>query len=295
MKKAKNAVVFRARSLIAGLLACCWLLATKGYGAEQDFPVDADFNILSADGARVIGHTHYSVKPEGTGRELIHGESHYLSGEYDIERNQVQTRGPDELAVLEAYEHAFFNADGSLARMSKANFRSGDALCATYEKADIQEYRATLSFPSDTYAGAALVIPLQHHLNESSKGPVVVHDFNCIPEPKVLNVEVYPKSFAPWLSYHGNLLEMEITPDFGWLNFMVAPFVPKMHAWFDPSGAWQFIGGEFTRYYKGPQIILARVPTPASVGPGPMPREAHPAQPAAESEPIRAPQARPSP
>jgi hypothetical protein len=295
MKKAENTAIFFARSLIAGLLLCYCLLAPKLYAAEQDFPIDAEFNILSADGARVIGHTHYSVKPEGSGRELIYGESHYLAGDYDIERNQVETRGPGELPVLSAYEHAFFNADGSLARMSKANFRSGEALCATYDKADAQEYRATLSFPPDTYAGAALVIPLQHQLNESSKGPIELHDFNCIPEPKILKVQAYPKRFAPWLYYRGNLLQVDIRPDFGWLNFVVAPFVPKIHAWFDPSGAWQFIGGEFTRYYKGPQIILARVPTIPGAASDPTPREGRPAQQAAESAPIPAPQASPSP
>jgi hypothetical protein len=273
MKKVKNAVVLFARSLVAGLLMCCSLPApTPLHAVELDFPIDAEFNILSADGARVIGHTRYSVKPEGPRIELIYGESHYLGGEYDIERSRVERRGPGESPALAAYEHAFFNADRSPARMIKADFRSGDALCATYGTTDAQEYRATLSFPPDTYAGAALVIPLQHQLNESSKGPIELHDFSCIPEPKVLKVQAYPKQFAPWLHYSGNLLQMDISPDFGWLNFVVAPFVPKIHAWFDPSGAWQFVGGEFTRYYKGPQIILARVPTAAGATSDPAPQ-----------------------
>jgi len=258
---------YLARGALAALLALwCCLLASTLHAAEQDFPVDAEFNILSADGARVIGHTHYSVKPDGPSLELIYGESHYLSGDYDIERNHVERRGPGELPVLTAYEHVFFNADGSLARISKADFRSGASLCAVYDKNAPREYRATLNFPPDTYAGAALVIPLQHQLNESSKEPIELHDFNCVPEPKVLKVQANPARFAPWLHYSGNMLQVDITADFGWLNLVIAPFVPKIHAWFDPSLGWEFIGGEFTRFYKGPQIILARVPVLASAG-----------------------------
>jgi hypothetical protein len=287
MKRAENAPLRFARRLLAGLMAfcCCLAVTFTLHAAEEDFPADAEFNILSPDGSRVIGHTHYSAKPDGPSMELIYGESHYLTGEYDIEHNKVEKRGSGELPVLADYEHAFFNADGSLVRMIRANFRTGEALCATYDKDDTREYRTTLNFPPDTYAGAALVIPLQHQLNESSKGPIELHDFTCIPEPKILKVQAYPAKFEPWLNYRGNMLQVDIKPDFGWLNLMIAPFVPKIHAWFDPSGAWDFIGGEFTRYYKGPQIILARVPLVTGMAPDAAPPEMRSARQAVESAP----------
>jgi len=37
-------------------------------------------------------------------------------------------------------------------------------------------------------------------------------------------------------------------------------FVPEIRAWFSPSKDWRFVGGRFTRYYRGPEIILVLVP-----------------------------------
>ena len=46
----------------------------------------------------------------------------------------------------------------------------------------------------------------------------------------------------------------------GLVSFIAALFVPEIHVWFSPSDDWRFVGGQFTRCYKGPEIILALVP-----------------------------------
>jgi hypothetical protein len=52
------------------------------------------------------------------------------------------------------------------------------------------------------------------------------------------------------------LVEVRIRPDFGWLNFLIAPFVPEMDAWFEPLRDWAYVGGKEGRFYKGPEIVL---------------------------------------
>ena len=38
-----------------------------------------------------------------------------------------------------------------------------------------------------------------------------------------------------WTSYGAEAMRVEVRPDFGLLNMIVAAFVPKLHAWFDPN------------------------------------------------------------
>ena len=235
---------------------------------QLDFPPVADFDILSADGSQVIGHTHFTLSPEASGSQLIYIESRFLNGEHDIEQNRLADRGPNELPVLKTYEHSFFNPGGTLVRQAKADFLSGQASCLIYDNGEQKVYTATLNLPADTYAGSALLIPLQRHLSQGSKDPVEFHDFTCVPGPKVVAVSAAAKELTRWVHYPGETLEVDVKPEFGWLDFVIAPFVPKMHAWFNPTDSWNFVGGQLTRYYKGPQIILARVPPAVTALPG---------------------------
>lgn len=260
-----KAIVARRRRLAcairAGIMAGCVLLIPSVLLAGQlDFPPVADFDILSADGSQVIGHTHFTLSPESSGSQLIYIESRYRSREYDIEKNRLQDRGSNELPVLQTYEHSFFSPGGVLVHRAKADFRSGQASCLIYDNGERKVYTATLNLPADTYAGSALVIPLQRHLSEHSKDPVEFHDFTCVPDPRVVTVKAAAKELTRWTHYPGETLEVDVKPEFGWLDFVIAPFVPKIHAWFNPADSWNFVGGQFTRYYKGPQIILARIP-----------------------------------
>jgi hypothetical protein len=56
------------------------------------------------------------------------------------------------------------------------------------------------------------------------------------------------------------VVRVDVRPDFGWLRFVIAHFVPGIRAWFHPADSWRFVGGQFTRFYQGPKIILALVP-----------------------------------
>ncbi len=251
-------------------MVCCALLVPSVLLAGQlEFPPVADFDILNADGSQVIGHTHFTLSPEVSGSQLIYIESRYVNGEYEIETNKIEDRGPSQLPVLLTYKHGFYNPGGVLTRESTADFRSGQASCLVYDNGEKRVYAATLNLPPDTYTGSALVIPLQHHLSEGSKDPVVFHDLTCVPGPKVIAVKASANELTRWAHYPGQTLEVDLKPELGWVDFLISPFVPKMHAWFNPADSWNFVGGQLTRYYKGPQIILARVP-PAGGSPVPV-------------------------
>jgi hypothetical protein len=245
------------------IVLCVFLSTEQASAAGLDFP-PADFNILSADGSHVIGHGNYRLSADSAGIQIVHGEDRYLSGDYDIEQDRLELRDPHKMPVMISSEHTFYRPDGSVERMNKADFRSGEASCGSYQRGKVTVDSATLDFPPDTFAGPVVVVPLQQFLRARAPGPMALHVFNCIPGPKVLQVKAYPKAPATWEHYPGRIVQVDVKPDFGWLNLIVAPFVPEIHAWFDPSWNSHFVGGEFTRFYKGPQIILARVPTAAA-------------------------------
>ena len=45
----------------------------------------------------------------------------------------------------------------------------------------------------------------------------------------------------------------------GWINAVIAPFLPRIQAWFDPSEDWFFVGGQSARYYKGLKYLMVRM------------------------------------
>jgi hypothetical protein len=52
-----------------------------------------------------------------------------------------------------------------------------------------------------------------------------------------------------------------LRPDLGaGLNLVIAPFLPKTEAWFDPHDNWKYVGGEFNRYFGGPHVFQVLVP-----------------------------------
>src|SRR5205085_12683892 len=51
--------------------------------------------------------------------------------------------------------------------------------------------------------------------------------------------------------------------DLGWLTAVIGPLLPELRAWFDPSRNWLFVGGQFSRYYRGEQIIVVRQGPPS--------------------------------
>lgn len=146
----------------AALVALC-LSAAIAYAGPFDFP-PSDFNIMDADGTQVIGHGHYEVRPDGNGYETALGEDHFNDGEYDIERDKLELRGDDQVPRMATFEHTFFNPNGTLQRVSKANFQSGLTSCIQSENGQAVVHSKVLQFPPDTFAGAAIVIPLKGYL-----------------------------------------------------------------------------------------------------------------------------------
>ena len=117
-----------------------------------------------------------------------------------------------------------------------------------------------LTVPEDTWAGASIVIPIRNFLRAGDKGMSrSLHAFSCAPSPKIfaISVNIDPGS-AVWTTYGAEAMRVEVRPDFGLLNFVIAAFVPKLHAWFDPNDGLAFIGDESARFYKGPPIMLVK-------------------------------------
>jgi len=177
-----------------------------------------------------------------------------------VNSDRLEPGSDDQVPHMVTFEHTFFNADGTLQRVSKANLQAGLTSCIQYENGQPVVHSAVLQFPPDTFAGAAIVIALKGYLLQGKKNGIVLHDFNCIPGPEILKVRANPQPPSGWAHFPGEVVRVDIKPDFGWLNFVAALFVPEIHAWFSPSDDWRFVGGKFTRFYKGPEIILALVP-----------------------------------
>jgi hypothetical protein len=252
-----------SRAMTAGrvLLPALLMLAVghRANAAALDFTA-ADFTILNAADGLPIGSVHYDVSAPTSGHQIVTSLARYNDGQSDVERDDFDISKGVEFPVMSAYEHDFHRADGAMFLISKANFVTGDAACTSYANGQAEVLSATIDFPPDSYAGAALMLPLRRSLRTGANAPIVLHDFVCIPGPKVFKVAAYPQAPARWEHYPGDLVRMAMKPDFGWLDYVIAPFVPKMSGWFNPAGDFDFVGGEFSRFYKGPEIIITRKP-----------------------------------
>jgi len=225
-----------------------------------------NFAILNPDTNVAIGRSRYRI--EST-RDVatLRGENGYFDGQTDVETARLDLGTAGELPKLVEFDHTFYNADRSVLARAHIDLKSGAATCIDNSAGQKSEQSATLSVPSDTWAGASIVIPIQDFLRAGIKGASrPLHVFNCAPSPKILSISVnVDPGNAVWNSYGAEALRVEVRPDFGWLNVIVAAFVPKLHAWFDPNDGWAFVGDEASRYYKGPRIMLVK--THDSAGP----------------------------
>ncbi len=234
-------------------------------GASPAFSADAlsfpptRFVILNPDTGIAIGWGRYRIESTGDGATL-HGENNYYDDQSDVETAELQPGAGGEPPRLGEFDHTFFNADGSIQRRAHVDLKSGAATCIDNSGAQKSEQAAVLSIPDNTWAGASIVIPIQDLLRAGDKGLArPIHVFNCAPSPKIfaISVKIDPAN-AVWTAYGGEAIRVEVRPDFGWLNLIVAAFVPKLHAWFDPKDGFAFVGDEATRYYKGPRIMLVK-------------------------------------
>lgn len=215
------------------------------------------FKVLNADGTEVIGHSHYELSRSADNLLIGRGQAHFNNGEHDIEYDTLEAR-PDQAPAMLTLDHKFYNADGSMQREIAADFRSGEASCTLYQDGEAQTDSAKLDFTPDSYGGSAVVLPLEQYLARGSTEPIKLRALNCIPKPRLIAVNGYVREPARWSHYPGQTVEVDIKPDLGWLGAVVAPFLPQLRAWFDPSDNWTLAGGEFSRYFRGPRIMLVR-------------------------------------
>ncbi len=243
---------------LAALLALIIWFPMDEAVAENAFYLSAtDTTIFAPDSNQIIGHGHYRIS-HVDGLEVVEGEDKYLDGEYDREEQRLEPAVGNMPPVLVHYQHRYFNADGSDQYEESLDARSGAATCKFYASAapDIRETVVTV--PPDTYAGATQLMLLVGRLREASPN-ITFHSFNCIPDPKIIAIMATPQTGSTnWDMYPGILKKMEMKPDLGMLNALVAPFIPKVYAWFDPADAFNYVGGRFDRYYKGRHVLMVR-------------------------------------
>jgi hypothetical protein len=265
----------------------CLLAPASAWAGELDFP-STDYTIRSIDGLHVIGHVHFAVTAKDDGLTTVRGEYRFLDGNYDIDQSTLRPGVGANLPTLVRTDHSFFFPDGSPDRESHIEFAAGTAACTIYTDGKPTVSSAKFDFPSDTFAGDTVMLPLRRYVAAGGNGSLSFHAFNCIPGPKLLKVTATARAPAPWDYYPGNLVQVDVTPDFGWINIVIAPFLPQIRAWFDPRDDAFFVGGETARYYKGLKYMMVRVrPTNAEIKAG------HTSAPDSTEAPV--PQAQPTP
>jgi len=249
---------YATRTLLSAAIgmAAVALSASAASAQTGDFggvePVS--FKIMNADGNQMLGYGEYHVESPNSAPILV-GQNRYLDGEYDIERDQVELHGDGAAPSLLAFEHSFYKADGSKQAFGRADLRSGEASCADLGG---QERVKQLEFPSDTYAGATAVLALESVMRIGG-GDASFHIFDCGPEPTVVAVAAHTDSDAqPWSLYPGQVKQVNVTADLGWMGSIVGGLIPHRETWFDAS-KWKFVGARMQRYLAdGPQVMLVR-------------------------------------
>ncbi|HLX38781.1 MAG TPA: hypothetical protein VKR29_13310 [Candidatus Binataceae bacterium] len=222
-----------------------------------------DVTIFAPDTDQIIGHGHYTLLHQG-GLDIVEGENKYSNGEYDQEQQSVRPSTQGLPPVLVHYTHRYFNADGTTQYDEMLDAASGNAACSRYDSSGPNVRQTVLSnIPLDTYAGATQLMLLVGRLRQNAPD-ITFHSFNCIPDPHIIAISARRlDEQATWTKYPGNLIKLEMKPDLGkWLNVIVAPFVPKIYGWFDPTDAFNYAGGEFDRYYKGRHVVMVRTHPP---------------------------------
>ncbi len=215
------------------------------------------FKIYSEDGSQVVGNSHYFVERLGPGELRLHGENHYLNGQHDVELDTLEINPGEEIPRLRSFSHVFYEPDGSRFIAGTADVKTGEGLCVTKEHGAESRYTGKFDFPPDTYAGASLLIPIEHALRKGISAPIRMHFFDCTPKPRLLTIEATPNNISPgWEFYPGRLIEVQAKPDLGWLDLIAAPFLPTMHAWFNPAEGFSYVGGGINRYFYGKAHVM---------------------------------------
>jgi hypothetical protein len=216
-----------------------------------------DLTVYSVDRKLVIGHARFTIKEAGKTVEII-GSTKYGNGERDWERVLLEHQDGNPLPVIASYQSNFLAPDGSAQLMEKADAKSGAASCRWGSQFGDISYEDTLEFGSDSYAGAASIVPLEYALKTGGSS-VHFQVFDCAPKPALYNIDAkLDNGVARWSFYPGELAKMGLTPDLGWLNLVARPFIPDISVWFDPKEGYQYVGTSKDRFYRGRSQVLVR-------------------------------------
>jgi hypothetical protein len=247
------------RGIVLAFAAMLFFASARCAPADDslNFP-STSFTIMNPADSTPLGVSRYSIESHGN-RAVLRGENRYYSGLTDVETGNLELGAGGELPRLVEFDHTFYNADGSIQERAHVDLKSGAGFCIDNQGPQKSEQSEVLSIPADTWAGASVVIPIQRYLRAGEKGVHQFHAFNCAPSPKIyaISVESDPGE-AIWVPYRELVQRVEVRPDFGWFNLIVAAFVPRLHVWFDPHDGWNFVGDEAARYYKGTPIMLVK-------------------------------------
>jgi hypothetical protein len=250
----------KSATIVCGILIVSVLAHATDSGPGKDgFKIEpVSFTILNPDSHEVIGHAEYKSEYLNS-RITVWGENHYNNGEHDIERDDLALNESDALPTMEHFEHTFFNADGSQKLTARANPRTGDASCFSYEAGRKHELSKKLEFPSDSYAGAAAVVAMEKAFRDGREH-IAFHAFDCAPGPALAPVIAERGDENEyWAGYPKPLRRVQLTAKLGWIGNLLGGLMPRRNAWFDPAHGWQYVGGKIQRYLaNGPQVILVR-------------------------------------
>jgi hypothetical protein len=120
--------------------------------------------------------------------------------------------------------------------------------------------KSRLEVPADSFAGASSLMMVGESLRRGIR-QIKFHAFACVPGPEIFGVDTsVPDRPEHWPLYPGDLIRLDMRPDLGALNLLIAPFMPTMDAWFNPAENWDYVGGEFNRYFRGPHVLTVQVP-----------------------------------
>lgn len=228
-------------------------------GAASAFDLGmAQFRILSSDGKQTIGTTRFNSSGVDSDEEM-NGETLYVDGERDVEYERLHIATAHAAPTLEIYRHSFFNADGSLLMVDALDARSGSASCSMYASGAAKTRTSKLQVPADAYAGVSGVMVIVGGLRQGMR-EIRFHEFACAPGPAIFSVAVVvPDRSERWPLYRGELVRLDLRPDLGALGLLIAPFIPRIDGWFNPADDWNYVGGEFDRYFRGPHVLTVRV------------------------------------
>jgi len=251
-------IPFYALWLAVGLTAAQVALAAGPAPVSDPYFQTIEMKILSADGTQKIGATRITVSSTASG-EAIEGETRYLDGQRDEEKDQVKLK--KGALKLESYEHSFFSADGTMTMLDTLNAESRIASCARREDGAMKVRKSQIDLPADTFSGGSQLLTVIENL-QKGRDRIEFHAFACVPGPRVFKVNApVPRQTERWPLYPGNLIRLNLRPDLGTgLNLIISPFLPKTEAWFDPRDNWKYVGGEFNRYFGGPHVFQVLVP-----------------------------------